>query len=102
MTPKTAASLLSLSLNGPWTVAAVRQAFSAAVRQAHPDTGGGGGIDMAKLKKARDVLLKEAQSIENIIPCTKCDGTGQMKTPRGRRVTCVVCGGSGEVRKNHG
>jgi len=95
MTPKTAASLLRVSLCGPWTEDAVRAAFTDIVRKAHPDTGGAGG-DLARLKEARDVLLKEAAKEAGIVPCARCEGTGRMTTRSGRRVSCSACGGTGE------
>ena len=98
MTPKTAASLLSLPLRGPWTVDEVGAAFRETVRTAHPDSGGK-GADMAALKEARDVLLTEADKEAEIGECPRCEGTGLMKTRSGRRISCSTCGGSGEYRE---
>ena len=73
----------------------MRTAFNDTLRATHPDQGGVGG-DMAKLKEARDVLLKEAAKEAGIVPCSRCEGSGRMATRSGRRVSCSACGGSGE------
>lgn len=98
MTPKTAASLLSLPLRGPWGEMDVRNAFRVSVYDQHPDNGGK-GADMAALKEARDVLLAEAAKEAEIGECPRCEGAGLMKTRSGRRISCSTCGGSGEYRE---
>jgi len=94
MTPKQirARKLLSLP-HRRLTSDDIRAAAAVALRRAHPDLGGHGGLDV--IKKARDLLLKECAYENSLQECETCKGTGYARTNLGRRVTCPTCKGEG-------
>jgi len=70
---------------------AIQAAFAAAVKAAHPDTGGTGG-DMAAIKGARKYLL--SCNVAEKEPCPMCKGSGRVATqPFGMQ--CQNCKGTG-------
>lgn len=91
-----AASILGVDRHA-LTREAVRAAFVEAARATHPDQGGS-GADMARIKLARDVLMREVEAQESLVECPRCNGHGGIKT-RGPRVTCPACGGEGVVKR---
>lgn len=78
----------------------IRKAYSAAVRLAHPDIGGGHGNEasnVGRLKEAKDLLLKIVADREEIFgtKCLQCKGTGQVRGTFATAV-CRSCKGSGK------
>ena len=86
--PQRARELLGLPRNP--APDAVRAAFAAAVKAAHPDVGGAGG-DFAALTEARDALINMAQ---DEVYCGQCNGKGVVRGRFGA-VTCKGCDGEG-------
>lgn len=75
------------------SAAAIRAAFYKAVRAAHPDTGGDGS-SIAKLKEARDLLMRTAEP-DDYFSCKLCGGRGRVGIGFG--TPCPVCRGTGEA-----
>lgn len=81
---------------------AVRAAYAAALKAAHPDHGGDAETAASRIKhivKARDTLLalftKETE--EKFPACIQCGGRGTVPGAFGAR-TCSACDGTGEQR----
>lgn len=102
MTPKAAAEMLDVRLNG-LTEEAVRKAFADAAKRVHPDTSGEatqlGAEFLRHYKQARDLLLREVKLEAGFIECDLCGGTGKQKTRSGGLVKCSRCAGAGRYRK---
>lgn len=79
---------------------AIRTAAAAALREAHPDTGGGddAGARIAAIREARDRLLclVESEQAEAKIACAACGGRGSLGGAGFSTVyECRACGGTG-------
>jgi len=74
----------------------VVDAWREAVRNAHPDRGGDG--DVARLKKARDVLSTKTVGTGPANTCPTCAGRGHVRNKRGGKIRCNACNGTGYRR----
>lgn len=100
MTVAQAEKLLGLTTG--YDGAAVKAATAKALREAHPDHGGGAdAADQIKLvKAARDVLLASADTGEfEYVTCSRCNGKGVRPDGAFGHKTCVACDGEGVVRR---
>jgi hypothetical protein len=78
----------------------IRAAFTARVKEQHPDAGGPGG-DISSLKRARDYLLTtepEKELLKQELTCPLCGGSGMVPAGFGS-AQCASCGGTGNVIK---
>lgn len=91
MTPTRAAELLAVPESAD--ALQVQQAYRAAVKQAHPDTGPANGVSIKDLQMARDVLIERVVMQNNA--CRLCDGVGKVRGVMGWR-ECSACDGKGE------
>lgn len=92
----TAAQLLGVAEDA--SAEDIKHAFTAKVKEAHPDAGGKGG-DIAALKAARDLLLTtefKKDTLKEELTCPLCKGTGMVSSGFGA-MQCQSCGGSGNV-----
>ena len=103
MTPVRAALILGVPIANILKESEIRTAFIKACRATHPDTAdksvGRVKLELAELKVARDVLLKELNETQQQLDCPTCEGVGRQKTRRGGTIRCSTCAGDGVVRK---
>lgn len=71
----------------------LRDAYSAAVKSNHSDTGGD-GTQVAKLKKAKDFLMQRFATVQ-LDDCDNCKGLGVIKGLSKFGTTCKTCQGTG-------
>lgn len=75
----------------------LRAAYTDAVKRSHPDQGGDG--DVAKLKRAKDFLMKRFTA-STLPVCEPCKGKGVIKGLSKFGTTCKACQGTGrDTRK---
>ena len=65
-----------LGLYGDLTEERVRKAYGEVVRADHPDHGGSACLRPAKLKAARDMLLRQVAAAACVTTCQRCNGNG--------------------------
>lgn len=102
MSPKEAARILLIDTGLPLSEARIRHAFLDAVREAHPDTAiepSVSKLTIDEIKKARDVMLREARRAADIEDCHRCGGAGEFPSTRLATLKCAVCNGEGVVRR---
>lgn len=99
---------LILEVHRKSTEQEIRNSFLNRVRNTHPDTSGGGAVDVfVDLKKAYEMikdkksLNKTLENLYNKPKCTKCDGKGVTFKSKGfsskTYTACTHCGGSGLI-----
>lgn len=97
-----AARVLGLQDVDDLTDEAIAVAFRAKCMMTHPDTAGadapegsGDGVNIAELKRARDVLREHLARQASADICHTCHGNGYV-IRKAIAVTCAACAGSGE------